>query len=123
MASLIAQDLSCCGIELYLHWHVEYIQRLTHANVLSDAHSLSWTIYLFTADPPHSVIKVTELMDVNGRLQGQPGYENPTMKPGDVLYAINGTYLNTLPERDWVSGVSHHLNHDQLVSVNHLDAL
>jgi hypothetical protein len=91
--------------------------------LLSDAHSLSWTIFLFTADPPHAVIKVTGLMDVNGRLQGQLGYENSTMKQGEVLYAINGTYLNTLPERDWVSGVSHHLNHDQLVSVNHLDAL
>jgi len=50
-----------------------------------------------TNDPPHSVIKVTELMDSNGRLQGQPGYCNPFMAAGDVLFAINGVYLNTLP--------------------------
>ena len=50
-----------------------------------------------TNDAPHSVLKVTELMDMNGRLQGEAGYCNAWMKPGDVLYAINGTYLNTLP--------------------------
>jgi len=33
-ASLFAQDLSCCRIELYLHWHVEYMQWLTIANVI-----------------------------------------------------------------------------------------
>lgn len=64
----------------------------------------SWTICIFTADPPHVVLKVTELMDGNGRLQGQPGYTNPTMCPGDVLYAINGTHLNTLP----IGGVRHY---------------
>lgn len=61
-------------------------------------------------------------MDVNGRLQGQPGYENPIMKPGDVLYAINGTYLNTLPERGGVSGVRENFLY-QLVSAKNLDGL
>jgi hypothetical protein len=42
------------------------------------------------ADPPYTVLKVTELMDANGILQGQPGYSNPIVCEGDVMYAING---------------------------------
>jgi hypothetical protein len=53
-------------------------------------------------DPPHVVKKVTELMDANGRFQGAPGYANPIMVPGDVLIAINGTYVRALP----IGGVS-----------------
>lgn len=67
-----------------------------HASVLCKGMNYAVTL-LMIADAPHSVLKVTELMDSNGRLQGEAGYCNPWMKPGDVLYAINGTFLNTLP--------------------------
>ena len=47
------------------------------------------------ADPPHKVLKVTELMDANGILQGQPGYSNPIVCQGDVMYEINGERIGT----------------------------
>ena len=57
------------------------------------------------AEPPYKIVRVTELIDVNGRMQGEPGYNNALVLPGDVLRGINGTDVNSLP----VGGVRLHI--------------
>ena len=37
-----------------------------------------------------SVVNVHDLLDSNGVLQGHPGYLNHSVKPGDVIIAIDG---------------------------------
>jgi len=35
---------------------------------------------------------VRDLLGLNGKLQGETGYLNPAVRPGDTLFAINGRY-------------------------------
>ena len=43
------------------------------------------------------VIAVKDLMDRNNRLQGEAGYTNPPVQPGDALTHINGASVTGLP--------------------------
>jgi C-terminal processing protease CtpA/Prc len=45
-----------------------------------------------TLSHPHEVLEVRDLLGLNGKLQGEPGYSNPAVRAGDTLYAINGRY-------------------------------
>ena len=47
-------------------------------------------------------MRVGELLDTHGRMQGDRGYNNPTMRVGDTLVAVNDTYVYVLP----IDGVS-----------------
>jgi len=43
-----------------------------------------------TKEPPNSVILVDDVLDVNGMRQGEPGYSNPEITPGDRILTIDG---------------------------------
>ena len=45
-----------------------------------------------TLTHPHEVLEVRDLLGLNGKLQGETGYLNPAVRPGDTLFAINGRY-------------------------------
>eukprot|EP00282_Hemiselmis_andersenii_P007216 CAMPEP_0114164830 /NCGR_PEP_ID=MMETSP0043_2-20121206/30893_1 /TAXON_ID=464988 /ORGANISM="Hemiselmis andersenii, Strain CCMP644" /LENGTH=71 /DNA_ID=CAMNT_0001261549 /DNA_START=1 /DNA_END=213 /DNA_ORIENTATION=+ len=38
---------------------------------------------------PHTVQQVLDLMDPSGRMQGEQGYSNPPLLPGDKLIAVD----------------------------------
>ena len=40
--------------------------------------------------PPMSIVQVHDLCDANGVVQGDPGYLNHNVQPGDVILAIDG---------------------------------
>ena len=48
-------------------------------------------------EPPYTIVRVTALMDINGRMQGEPGYNDALVLPGDELRGINGTDVLSLP--------------------------
>jgi hypothetical protein len=50
-----------------------------------------------TASPPHMVDQVEDLVDPNGVRQGQDGYANRKVEPGDRLVAIDGVPVLTRP--------------------------
>ena len=50
-----------------------------------------------THEIPHAVTEVTEVMDVNRCMQGEKGYCNPLIVPGDVLLTINGCNVKSMP--------------------------
>ena len=49
-----------------------------------------------THEIPHTVTEVTGVMDVNRCMQGEKGYCNPLIVPGDVLLTINGCNVKSM---------------------------
>ena len=43
-----------------------------------------------TTQPPHRVVAVDDLVDVNFVPQGQHGYTNPEVRPGDYILSVDG---------------------------------
>mmetsp|Transcript_31080 Transcript_31080/g.99732 ORF Transcript_31080/g.99732 Transcript_31080/m.99732 type:complete len:1324 (-) Transcript_31080:143-4114(-) len=50
-----------------------------------------------TRDVPHTVLEVLDVSDVEGTLQGQAGYQNIDILPGDRLLAVNNVAAEMLP--------------------------
>eukprot|EP00960_Hanusia_phi_P048034 758733-Hanusia_phi.AAC.1 len=50
-----------------------------------------------TRDTPHTVLEVLDVSDVEGTLQGQAGYQNIDILPGDRLLAVNHVAAEMLP--------------------------
>jgi len=51
-----------------------------------------------TKRPPFQVVAVDGLTDTEGRVQGQPGYANKHVEPGDVLLRIGGETLRDVEQ-------------------------
>lgn len=50
-----------------------------------------------TKDPPHRVLAVDDLLDANAVLQGEPGYSNAYVLPGDRIIALDGKPAERVP--------------------------
>ena len=48
-----------------------------------------------TSTPAFTIVAIDQLMDLHGTCQGQAGYLNHLVSPGDVLVSINGEAINT----------------------------
>eukprot|EP00802_Teleaulax_amphioxeia_P003351 Tamp_03354.p1 GENE.Tamp_03354~~Tamp_03354.p1 ORF type:complete len:1136 (-),score=161.54 Tamp_03354:370-3582(-) len=48
-----------------------------------------------TTTPPHAVMEVEDLMDMNMVKQGESGYSNEVVKPGDLILSIDGHEAQT----------------------------
>ena len=48
-----------------------------------------------TTNPPHAVMEVEDLMDMNMVKQGEPGYSNEVVNPGDLILSIDGHEAQT----------------------------
>eukprot|EP00961_Rhodomonas_salina_P275258 3718479-Rhodomonas_salina.1 len=48
-----------------------------------------------TKETPHVVLAVEDVVDENMRRQGEPGYSNPEVSPGDILRAVAGVDVMT----------------------------
>jgi hypothetical protein len=49
-----------------------------------------------TETPPHSVVAVEDLVDVNFVRQGAPGYANPVIRPHDRILQIDGVSVGSV---------------------------
>ena len=65
-----------------------------------------------TKRPPFVVLAVDDLMDAGGVLQGQPGYANEDVRPGDKLLRVDGTSVEATTVKqlhDLLGGSMHSL--------------
>lgn len=61
-------------------------------------------------EPPHRVLEIDDLLDANCVRQGEPGYSNTEVLPGDRLIAIDGKPAERVPVRAFRFEIVYH-NH------------
>ena len=76
------------------HSMAEWLGATGHS---TDVDSDAYVGLSVTTRPPHAVVSVIDLYDKNFVKQGEPGYINPTIMPGDSILEVDGTPAEHVP--------------------------